>query len=536
VSLRLKLLIAVIVVAFGGLAASDVATYTSLRSFLFERVDRQLEDARFSVLHDLQEGGGFAVRGGPGSPLEPPGTYAELRDTSGNLIGQPLRKTYGAAPSADPSLPSKLPRPGVSADQPDRFTVGAIGGGSLRYRVRVDPVQNPRGDKGMLLVAVPLADVDQTLGRLRLIEGLVSAFVVLALGFLLWWLVRRELRPLEEIGVTAGAIAAGDLTRRVQPTDERTEIGRLGIALNSMLAQIEAAFEERRASESRLRRFVADASHELRTPLTSIRGYAELFRRGASARPQDLEKSMRRIEAEASRMGVMVDDLLLLARLDQGRPLDRASVDLGQVAMDAAESARAVEPDRPIDVQVEGPAIVDGDAGKLRQVVDNLLDNVRVHTPAGTPVHVRVEGSGQEVVLSVADEGPGLSPEAVGRVFERFYRGDPARSRVTGGAGLGLSIVFAIAEAHGGRVGASSADGSGAAFEVRLPARSDAEVELQPEGEGESEVEVPADPAGPDVGGPDEPGDTAEAISQVGVLPAGPSEPPAASPSAGQPP
>jgi two-component system OmpR family sensor kinase len=531
VSLRLKLLIAVIVLAFGGLAASDVATYTSLRSFLFKRVDQQLADARFPVLHDLQEGGGFEVRGGPGSPLEPPGTYAELRDASGNLIGQPLRKTYGAAPSADPSLPSKLPRPGESADQPDRFTVGAVGDRSLRYRVRVDPVQNPRGDKGLLLIAVPLADVDQTLGRLRLIEGLVSAFVVLALGILLWVLVRRELRPLEEIGVTAGAIAAGDLTRRVELTDERTEIGRLGIALNSMLAQIEAAFEERRASESRLRRFVADASHELRTPLTSIRGYAELFRRGASSRPEDLTKSMRRIEAEAARMGVLVDDLLLLARLDQGRPLERATVDLGRVAADAAESARAVEPDRPIDVEVEGAGLVDGDEGKLRQVVDNLLDNVRGHTAAGTPVHVRVEAAGQEVILSVIDEGPGLSAEAVGRVFERFYRGDPARSRVTGGAGLGLSIVSAIVEAHGGRVVASSPDGSGAAFEVRLPARFETGAEKP------AEPAEPAEPTEPQAGDPDDPTKPGrQTVTQVGVAPAGPSEPRGASPSAGPPP
>jgi two-component system OmpR family sensor kinase len=286
----------------------------------------------------------------------------------------------------------------------------------------------------------------------------------------------------------------------VEPTDERTEIGRLGIALNSMLAQIEAAFEERRASESRLRRFVADASHELRTPLTSIRGYAELFRRGASSRPEDLEKSMRRIEVEASRMGVLVDDLLLLARLDQGRPLERAPVDLSVVAGDAVESARAVEPDRPIDVALSRPALVEGDEGKLRQVVDNLLDNVRVHTSPRTPVHVKVERSGSEVVLSVVDEGAGLSPEAAGRVFERFYRGDPARSRVTGGAGLGLSIVAAIVEAHGGRVGVSSPEGAGAAFEVRLPARQDFEPDAVEE-PAVSEVDVTAgEPSGPPAG------------------------------------
>jgi two-component system OmpR family sensor kinase len=235
-----------------------------------------------------------------------------------------------------------------------------------------------------------------------------------------------------------------------------------------MLAQIEAAFEERRASESRLRRFVADASHELRTPLTSIRGYAELFRRGAGARPEDLAKSMQRIEDEASRMGVLVDDLLLLARLDQGRPLERQPVDLAKVVTDAVESARAIEPDRPIDLSVNASASLVGDEGRLRQVVDNLIDNCRVHTPVGTVVQVSVKQEGDGIVLSVADQGPGLPPEVAGRVFERFYRGDPARSRETGGAGLGLSIVSAIVEAHGGTVSAAPSDG-GATFEVRLP-------------------------------------------------------------------
>jgi two-component system OmpR family sensor kinase len=294
--------------------------------------------------------------------------------------------------------------------------------------------------------------------------------VVLGLGLALWWLVRRGLRPLEEMGVTAGAIAAGDLTRRVEPTDERTEVGRLGLALNEMLAQIEAAFEERRASEARLRRFVADASHELRTPLTSIRGYAELFRRGADTRPEDLAKSMRRIEAEAARLGVLVDDLLLLARLDQGRPLEREPVDLARIAEDAADSARAIDGTRLLTLVVEGPARVLGDEGRLRQVVDNLLDNARVHTPAGTPVQMKVDREGQDVVLSVADEGPGVQPDVAPRVFERFYRGDPARSRRTGGVGLGLSIVSAIVEAHGGKVMCESSNGAGTTFEVRLPA------------------------------------------------------------------
>ena len=288
------------------------------------------------------------------------------------------------------------------------------------------------------------------------------------------------------MGETAGAIAAGDLTRRVEPADERTEVGRLGMALNTMLSHIETAFEQRRRSEERLRRFIADASHELRTPLTSIRGYAELFRRGADTRPEDLAKSMANIEAEASRMGVLVDDLLLLARLDQGRPLEREAVDLTAVVTHAVESARAIEPDRTIELEADAVGIV-GDAGRIRQVVDNLLDNARVHAPDAS-VHVRVAVDGDDAILEIRDAGPGIEPDVAARIFERFTRGDPSRSRGTGGAGLGLSIVAAIVESHGGTVSASARDpGDGAVFLVRLPlggppaspARSDEDPSLE---------------------------------------------------------
>jgi two-component system OmpR family sensor kinase len=267
----------------------------------------------------------------------------------------------------------------------------------------------------------------------------------------------------------AADIAAGDLSRRVEPADEHTEVGRLGRALNVMLERIEAAFAERRASEARLRRFVGDASHELRTPLTSIRGYAELFRHGAQERPEDLAKTMRRIEEESTRMGVLVDELLLLARLDQGRPLDREPVDLARVARDAVEDGRAVQPARPIDVVAEGKVIVQGDDARLRQVAANLITNALEHTPAGTPVHVRVTVDGDEAVLEVADEGPGMSDEDAAKVFDRFFRVDPARARENGGSGLGLSIVAAIVQAHGGRVTVVSAPGAGARFVATIP-------------------------------------------------------------------
>jgi two-component system OmpR family sensor kinase len=469
VPLRLKLLIAVIVLVFAGLAVSNVVTYTTLRSSLFKRVDQQLVASEYQVGHEVTEG--IHPPGGPGSQAEyPSGTYGELRGSDGTVLAEKTFTFGGTAGLPLPALPSSLPRKEAPSSDPDIFTVGSVGG-STRYRVLVDEVPIRVGGQdqmGTLIVAVPLTDVDDTLSRLRLIAGIVAGAVLVGLGFLSWWLVRRGLRPLERMGDTAGAIAAGDLTRRVEPADQRTEIGRLGLALNSMLAQIEAAFEERRASEARLRRFVADASHELRTPLTSIRGYAELFRRGAGARPEDLAKSMQRIEDEASRMGVLVDDLLLLARLDQGRPLERQPVDLAKVVTDAVESARAIEPDRPIELSVNGSASLIGDEGRLRQVVDNLIDNCRVHTPMGTVVQVSVKQDDEDIVLSVADQGPGLPPEVAGRVFERFYRGDPARSRETGGAGLGLSIVSAIVEAHEGTVSAAPSDG-GATFEVRLP-------------------------------------------------------------------
>jgi two-component system OmpR family sensor kinase len=285
--------------------------------------------------------------------------------------------------------------------------------------------------------------------------------------------VRLGLAPLERIAATAGDIAGGDLSRRVEPADEETEVGRLGLALNTMLARIETAFDRQRASEEQLRRFVADASHELRTPITSIRGYAELFRRGASARPADLERAMQRIEDEGARMGLLVDDLLLLARLDQGRPLQEAPVDLPALVTDAVHDARAADPGREISLTAEDAVTVTGDEHRLRQVVANLLDNALTHTPPGTPVSVRLTTAGDEAAFEVSDEGPGLGPEEAERVFERFYRGDPSRSRESGGTGLGLSIVAAIVEAHGGRINVASEPGQGATFAVTLPLERD---------------------------------------------------------------
>jgi two-component system OmpR family sensor kinase len=296
--------------------------------------------------------------------------------------------------------------------------------------------------------------------------------VLAALAGLGLWVVRLGLRPLDAIGTTAAAIAAGDLSQRVDRAERHTEVGRLGLALNAMLGQIESAFKARAASERKLRRFVADASHELRTPLAAVRAYAELFSRGADRRPDDLARSMEGIERESERMSLLVEDLLLLARLDEGRPLEREPVALDEVVTEAVETALTVEPDRSIELEAE-PAPVLGDRVRLRQIVDNLLGNVRAHTPPGAPARVRVSRLDGSALIEVEDSGPGLSAEDAERVFERFYRADQSRSRTSGGVGLGLAIVAAVAEAHGGAVAARSEPGRGATFRITLPLAND---------------------------------------------------------------
>ena len=463
-SLRARLLLVTVALVAAGLLVAGILTYRALSTSLLERIDQQLVEARGPAAAALRVDEHF----GPGpQPFEllPPGTYVDVRDANGDVVELRVFTYEPDSGIPSPALPDGLPGSDDSpAGTARTYSVGSVG--QVTYRALATSL-GPR--QGTLTVAIPLGETERTLDRLVLAELLVGAVVLILVAALALWLVRVGLRPLEGIGETAGAIAAGDLSKRVEPADDRTEVGRLGASLNAMLAQIEAAFEERRATESRLRRFVADASHELRTPLTSIRGYAELFRRGAGARPEDLEMSMARIEAEASRMGVLVDDLLLLARLDQGRPLEREPFDLTEVVRVAVEGFRAIEPDRPVDLEVDGTAELLGDEGRLRQVVDILLDNARVHTATGTPVHVRVGARTGDVVLSVEDDGPGLSEEQREKAFERFFRGDPGRSRSTGGAGLGLSIATAIVEAHGGTISVSSPDGGGARFEVRLP-------------------------------------------------------------------
>jgi two-component system OmpR family sensor kinase len=352
---------------------------------------------------------------------------------------------------------------GPYAPESASINVPALKSNGIHYRVHAVAVPG-----GTLVTAISLDPTDETLASLTHVELFVSVGVMIALLLLALWVVRLGMRPLDDMTETAGAIAGGDLTRRIRRVDDRSEVGRLGSALNGMLSQIEAAFRERTSSEARLRRFVADASHELRTPLTSIRGYAELLRKGAFDTEDDRRRAAERIEGEASRMGLLVDDLLLLARLDQGRPLERTPVDLCRVVADAVEAAQVSDRDRPVTVEMRGSVVVSGDAAHLRQIVDNLLHNAVVHTPAGTPVHVSVGRDGPLAVVQVADDGPGLDAEQASRVFDRFYRGSEARTGE--GTGLGLSIVAALAAAHDGRASVDAVPGAGAVFRVEIPA------------------------------------------------------------------
>jgi two-component system OmpR family sensor kinase len=473
-SLRTRLVLGVLVLAAAGLAAADIVTYTSLRSFLIDRTDSTLNEDEHSFNRGPDHGGP-GPRHGPGggarSAPTPPGVYSETRSVDGTQIftSSPIQTPDGVAAQSQPRLPANISvsqSPGP--DDVRYFTVPARSGGD-RFRVRASVEQN---SSNMLVIAVSLHDVDATLHRLLMIELLVTLGVLLALGFIGLWVVRLGLRPLRAIEHTAAAIAAGDLSQRVERAEERTEVGRLGLALNAMLGQIESAFRAREASERKLRRFVADASHELRTPLAAVRAYAELFTRGADRRPDDLARAMTGISRESERMSLLVQDLLLLARLDEGRPLERDPVQLSDVVGEAVDTARTVEPGRPIELDAE-TAVVLGDRDRLRQIIDNLLSNVRAHTPTATPVRVSVGRVNGDAVIEVQDGGPGLSSDDLARVFERFYRADRSRSRTSGGVGLGLSIVAAVAEAHGGSVTARSEPERGATFRIALPLPSD---------------------------------------------------------------
>jgi two-component system OmpR family sensor kinase len=462
VSLRGRLVAGVLALAAAGMILLAAITYFEQRSFLIDGVDRQVRSAQGSADQVLNHGGygapgGFMARGHGGPPPvqqdgPPIGTYVEKRSTDGTSTGRFLGYDAGGT---KPTLPKTLPIGKI-------VTVTSV---DVSYRVLA---QSDPFDGDVNVVAVPLGSTDRTLHRLLLVEGLVIAGVLALLGLFAWIIVRVGLLPLDRMGHTAAAIAGGDLSHRVTTTDPRSEVGRLGISLNAMLDRLEQAFAEREASQERLRSFIADASHELRTPLSSIRGYAELYRMGAARSEEDVEKAMRRIEDEGARMGVLVEDLLTLARLDEVRTVPHETVDVARLARDAVDDARAVAPDRDVSLQLEQPAIVLGDADQLRQVLANLIRNALVHTPAGTPIEVSVA---QGVRIEIRDHGPGLPTEDADSLFERFWRAEAGRERGKGGAGLGLAIVAGIVAAHRGSVCAANAPGGGASFVVEIPAR-----------------------------------------------------------------
>jgi len=462
-SLRGRLLIGVISLVVVGLLIADIATYAALQSSLISQLDDQIKGGHNAAISGL---GGPNEGSGPssGSGL-PAGSVIELLSPSGAVLIAKRLEVPGSTPSsAMPVLPGHLPA--ASEKAPAILTLAGTGG-VTQYRAAIWPEDFFSGN--YVVLAIPMTDVLSTLSRLLELEAVISAGVVVATAILALLIIRISLRPLEKMGTVANEIAAGDLSRRVEPATGKTEIGRLGLALNGMLSQIESAFAERTASNRRLRRFVADASHELRTPLTSIRGYSEMLRRGAAESPTDAELARRRIEEEAIRMTGLVDDMLVLARVDQGRPLDHEPVDLQAIATDAAADARAVAPQRDINLIVPGRVVVNGDDTRLRQVVGNLVRNALVHTPPKTPIDISLSTEDSVARLSVADHGPGLAPDDIDRIFEPFYRADPSRSRDSGGAGLGLSIVSAVVTAHGGHVKVHETEGGGATFEVELP-------------------------------------------------------------------
>jgi two-component system OmpR family sensor kinase len=492
--LRTQLVLSVVALAALAVLVVSAAGAFVLRDYLIGRIDRQLVDSlrpltaigavdSASTKADRLDG----TRRDPDDFRPPTVYFGQVYDSNGTVLG--LLGSALPAEVAPPNIPT-LDATTLADVSGKPFTVQSSSG--TDWRVLVLPVnQNASSTAASVAVGLPLNDIQETVGRLLAIDLVVGFIALVILALVAWWTVRSSLRPLMAVEETAEAIAGGDLTQRVPVADSRTEVGRLGIALNTMLGRIEEAFtaqqrseEQARASEDRMRQFVADASHELRTPLTTIRGFAELYRQGAATDPAQAQQAMRRIEEAAARMGLLVDDLLLLARLDQQRPLTSEPVDLLALATEAVHDARLLSTQHPIELRLlpgDSAPVVAGDAQRLRQVLTNLLSNAVHHTPAGTDVTVVVgvpdDGTGT-ALLEVRDEGPGLSPTDAERIFERFYRADSSRTRggeaavdasTAGGTGLGLAIVAALVAGHGGTVDVETTPGAGATFRVRLP-------------------------------------------------------------------
>ena len=461
--LRLRLIAILVVLLLAALTLTAGATAVLMRRDLVAAVDRDLQRAWPTVAQQALD----TLRTQSRSRL-PSGYAVVFYPTDGS---RPVEiDPTGAA--LRPGVPDTLPLDDPHVLHNATFTIPSRDGDTMWRAVG----GRLRGDAATFIVAVPRDGVDRTVRKLVLVELLIGLAVLAACAAGGWYAVQRAFRPLRQIEDTAAAIADGELGRRIPTRTAKDEVTSLSRSLNAMLAQIEQSFADREASEERMRQFVADASHELRTPLAAVRGYAELYRQGAVREQEDVASAMWRIESEAGRMGGLVESLLTLARLDEQRPLGIGPVDLTVLAADAAQDARAIEPARRISVVGTtgplGPVVVQGDEAKLRQVLANLMSNALHHTPAGSPVEVSVghhPASGQAVV-EVRDHGPGVDPDKARKVFERFYRADPSRSRGTGGNGLGLAIAAAIVGSHHGRIGVARTDGGGATFVLELPA------------------------------------------------------------------
>ena len=531
-SLRTKLITALLALVIVALAAISVSSGWLLQSYLTEPYDTQLQ-ADFGNVVDSSTIGLL-----PGQSIQTGGILVGVEDPGTQLSMSGVQQTghsfAGNRPAS--SLPA-VPTSSAWADANNgKLVTVSAQSGDDSWRVIAEPVtlQVPTSAggteqvSGTVMVGVDLGNITATIRRLAAAALIVGAIIVCILAIAVVIVVRANLRPLVEIEETAEEIAAGHLNLRVPERDPRTEIGSLGRSLNTMLSQIETAFHAREESEAaahqseeRMRRFIADASHELRTPLTAIRGFAEYYRQrgglvphwdrgaadtGAAAMagltPDDLDRIMRRVEKEAARMGLLVEDLLLLARLDQQRPLARNPIDLLSLAADAVHDARMLAPARTISLIVAPGAafLVVGDEPRLRQVIGNLMSNALTHTPDGTPIEVSI-GSGildprmkdpaPAIILDVIDHGAGMTADQAHRVFERFYRADQARTRTTGGSGLGLAIVSSLVAAHGGVASVRTAPGRGATFRVTLPLAPEAQGGLPPEDDDDDRFDQP---------------------------------------------
>lgn len=494
-TLRTRLVLALVLLSSIGLVAFGFTTYRLYLRSQLRQLDEQLEDNSNPLSNRLRAtagrtefdscaadalgtgtetgtgGFGGGRNGGPFGPGAGLDAYARLLSADGTELSciDPV------STSATPDLPDGLTAPAVGSRL---LTVGSTEG-TGKWRVLVTRVDDDApgfgpgttsvdsGEGGTVIVAVSTRGIQTSMRRLVRIEFTAAVVLLSTLAGGAWLILRRGLRPLEEMAGSAATITAGDLSERVAPADDRTEVGQLGLALNTMLDGIEVSFREREASEARLRQFLADASHELRTPLTSIQGFAELFRLGVPDERVDLPVILRRIEQESERMKHLVEDLLLLARLDQTREPATDPVDLAVIAADACSDAVAMAPDRQVSLDAPVPVVVLGDAHLLRQAAANLVTNALKHTPAGTPIEVHAAADATTARLIVRDHGPGLDAEAKAHVFDRFWQAD--RARVGSGAGLGLSIVAGIAEDLGGRARVDDAPGGGAVFTLELP-------------------------------------------------------------------